>query len=231
MHRWKTDETDFAFSTWKELKAPHCSVPKPFLKARKMLFGRAGRPSLETKTAKPIEEIQEDCRVCPEFPSSLRRFKISVGTEGLIFNHWVQVHTIFRSSRPVIHVVAETTLFCAALFLHQQWTTEIWKSIQHRWTLVYLASSLLIFVVHRGSSYTSKDMKGTVKDFEVCLAEAPIATPRKIRVVKRYPAPSICNTNEFVLTPIARLVIKSAYYSKYLQPAAPWDQKFYVLRF
>lgn len=74
---------------------------------------RRVNPEKTANTGRTLDLIRDEFRLCKQNTSSLRRFKISVGTGELEFNHTVQVDTMFISHRPVLHMVELATDFTA----------------------------------------------------------------------------------------------------------------------
>lgn len=99
----------------------------------------------------------------------------------------VHVNAVLISSRPIFHIVAETTQICTASSLQNQTTTNIWKKIQYMRIFAHFCSPSYLFVVQR-SAYMSKKLRKVVEVFELFLDEALIKTPSAIQAVKSYPA-------------------------------------------
>lgn len=93
---------------------------------------------MNTETRKVIRKIQDKCRECQEYEGAPRILKITVGPENLQFNHRVVVDTMFITSRPVSHLVDESTHFKAAYFLRNQSANEIRKTIYRFWIYEYI---------------------------------------------------------------------------------------------
>lgn len=102
-----------------------------------MLLCRANGPLFDGSTTQSLKTIRESRRICTEFESALRTFEISVGSKELRFNYRVQVDIMSLDKRPVIHIVGEATHFCTGSFLLNKSTTEICKTIQDVWNLMY----------------------------------------------------------------------------------------------
>lgn len=153
-----------------------------------MHLWRANGPNFDLKITRSLEKIKDERKICSKLDSSPRRFKLSVASEELRFNHRVQGDTIFIDGRPVIDMVDEATHFCAVSFLHNLSTKELWKTIQNKWSLVYPGLSDYL-VVYQGTVKTSTEMKEIVAALGTCIDEAPIETPRAIGVFERYHAP------------------------------------------
>lgn len=78
-----------------------------------------------------LENVKDGCKICQKSSTIHRRFKLTVGTRDLKFNCRVQVDTTFIQERPLLQMVDEVTLFCAASFIREQSTKKIWNQIPH----------------------------------------------------------------------------------------------------
>lgn len=87
IHRWTADDIRFALYTKQELTTLHCIFGYPSVRALQMPQCRANKLSAGAQTAKVIKKIGDNCRVCKEVSSGPRRFKLTVGTQELRFNH------------------------------------------------------------------------------------------------------------------------------------------------
>lgn len=105
-----------------------------------------------------IKKIADGCDACKEYPPTPRRFKLTIGTKGLRFNHDVKVDTMFLQNRPVLHMVDMATHFCSSKFLRTQSTPDIWKSMLSKWMLMY-AGQPGHLSVDRGSAFKSENEK------------------------------------------------------------------------
>lgn len=100
-----------------------------------------------------------------------RRFKLTVGTDEVHFNHTVQIDTVLLSGKPVIHIVDMATHFCTASSLRSQSTKNIWHRIQSMWTLFYVGPPDLLSV-DQVSAYISNEMGQNLKADGVSLIQA-----------------------------------------------------------
>lgn len=188
IHNWTPNDVPYSLYTEGELRKIHKVFGHPSVTAASGLIKRALGGNLDTKTRRIIEIISDECHICKRNAQAPRRFKMTVGTDDLSFNHNIQVDTMFLNNRPVIHMVDLATHFCAAGFLKNQSAKEVWKSIQRLWNWVYLGPPDHI-TVDQGSNYTSKEFRGCIESSGVKLEEAPIENPGSIGTVERYHAP------------------------------------------
>lgn len=178
----------FALYTEEELRKIHRVFGHPSLEATWKLPKRASGGNLQLSARSTIAKIAEACDVCRMAASKPRRFKVTIGADGLCFNARVQEDTMFIRVKPVIHKVYEATYFSAAAFLRSQTAKEVWKAIQNIWVLVYMGPPDYL-VVDQGSNYISSELKLNAEAEGVRIDEAPIEIPGAVGTVERYNAP------------------------------------------
>ena len=188
IHKWAPDEVPFVFYTFKELQRIHTVFGHPSIKATRHLLRRAADRPLDRETKRSIQQIIEDCKTCTERSASPRRFKLTIGTANMRFNHEVQVDTMWINSKPVVHMVDTATHFTAARFINNQSSMEVWKAIRRMWTLLYCGPPDFL-AIDQGSNYTSKEFRAAARNDGINIREAPIETPGAIGIVERYHAP------------------------------------------
>lgn len=123
--------------------------------------------------------------MCADFAPYSRQFKLTAGAEELIFNQRAQLDTIFLSSGQVIYMLDESAPYCAALFLRNQSTSNILRSLLKIWSLLFIGCQYFL-MVDPSWPYTSKKMRKKVGAFGVRLEEAPIEARCVIGLVERY---------------------------------------------
>lgn len=135
-----------------------------------------------------MERLADNCRTCRDHASAPRRFKLTVGSDELSFNHRILLDTMFIDGRPVIHIIDEGTHYSAAGFLKSQTADAVWRVILNLWTLTYLGPPDFLSV-YQGSNYISKEFRSKAEAQGISIDEAPIETPGAIGLVERYHAP------------------------------------------
>lgn len=143
---------------------------------------------LEKDTWNSHKKLQDSCDTCKVKTAKTRHFKLTVGSDDFSFNHCLQADHMFLNAGPVLHVNHEATHCFATIFLLNQSSKEIWKSLQSLWFLPHLGPSDHLKFYH-GSAYTSTEMRINVPTTVMALLEAPIYSPGSIGVVERYHAP------------------------------------------
>lgn len=101
----------FALYTEDELRAIHRNFGHPSIRATEGLLKRAEGGVLDAATRSSIAQIATECKMCNTYGKAPRRFKLTVGADGLRFNHSVQVNTMFVHGKPVLHMVEVATHF------------------------------------------------------------------------------------------------------------------------
>lgn len=95
---------------------------------------------------------------------------------------------MFLPNIAVIHMVENSTQFCAAQFLKSHSSKDIWKSILWQWVLKYSSPPDYLHV-DQESGFISWEMAENAETAGISIREAKIETPRNIGAVKRYHAP------------------------------------------
>lgn len=103
--------------TFNELKTIHSTFSHPTVKATLNLLRRAIEADLDMETKQYITKITDHCSVCSRRISEPRRFKFTIGSYVLRFNHHVQVDTMWIDGKPDVHMVDTETKFTAARLL------------------------------------------------------------------------------------------------------------------
>lgn len=125
IHKWGMKCLPYVLYTNDELQKIHKGFGHPSVKSMYNLLKRASGSNLRGSLKKELDKIVEECNICRSDPGKPRRFKLTTGTEELMFNHIVTVDTMFIEGRPVLHLVDESTHYLAACFLKSQSTDDI----------------------------------------------------------------------------------------------------------
>lgn len=133
-------------------------------------------------------KIAENCTICKRTAGALRRFKITVGSGELRFNHDLHVDTMFIKNRPVLQLVDLGTHFCDYQILKSQTSSEFWRTIAQIWSLVYLGPPEVLSV-DPGTNFISEETRFNCHSSGVRLKGSPIKTPGAIGTVERYHSP------------------------------------------
>lgn len=142
----KPEDLKYAPYTESELRKLHRVFGHPSVQALYNLLKRANPEGVEGSMRKKLEEIISACDTCVRHGAKHRRFKVTIGTDDLRFNHNVAVYAMYINSRPVLHLVDEATHFNAARFLRNKTSNHVWKTVLKCWSRVYLGPLDLLHV-------------------------------------------------------------------------------------
>lgn len=117
VRRWKPTDLHCILYTEQELRTLHRSFDHPSVEVLEKLLDGATGSRLERSTMDSVEEIKINCTICRKTATDPSRFKLTVGSAELKFNHSVQVDTMFIHRPPVLHMIDEATHFCTTRFL------------------------------------------------------------------------------------------------------------------
>ena len=134
----------YVLYTEDELRKIHRGFGHPSVRSTYHLLRRASGEDLDKKVKQQLDKISDDCKICLRNAATPRRFRLTVGTDELRFNHRVVVDTMFIQNKPIIHLVDESTHFTAACFLKNQTASEIWNCIRRIWILTYMGPPRLL---------------------------------------------------------------------------------------
>lgn len=188
VHRWKTEDLSYSLYTETELRKLHRVFGHPSVSALSGLL-KGARPEQMTPTVREaLEEITQECTTCATYASKPRRFKLTVGSNDLRFNHTVAIDVMYLSGKPVLHAVDEATHFNAAMFLRNQSSQEVWKTLLRCWTRLYLGPPDYLHV-DQGTNFVSKEFLSSAEADGIEVTQAPIESPNTMSHVERYHAP------------------------------------------
>lgn len=130
-------ENDFFRQIWNQNNLPYVLYTEKQLKCLHRNFGHRSASALY-RLLKRADYIDTNENTLRKYASAPRRFKLTMGSDDLKFNHVVAVDMIFISKRPILHVVDEATHFMAARFLRNHSSTEVWNALLRCWSRIYL---------------------------------------------------------------------------------------------
>lgn len=136
IRRWRASDEPFSLHSEEEIIRIRRSFGHPSVNATTRLLRKAIAGRIDSGVTRTLKNIEEACITCKKYERKQRRFKLTIGTDGMRFNHTVEVDTIFIEGKPAIQMIDVATHFCAADFLRKQSTEAIWKKIQMLWSLV-----------------------------------------------------------------------------------------------
>lgn len=187
-HKWTQSTIPYVLYTNTELEKLHRNFGHPSASALHKLLKRADISKVSLKTMESIEDIVRRCTICQKYSPAPRRFKITVGTEDLKFNHVVAVDLMFISKKPILHVVDEATHFMGAQFLKSHSSADVWKALLRCWSRLYLGPPDHLRI-DQGSNFVSQEFLDCATTEGIIVLEAPIESPSTMSHVERYHGP------------------------------------------
>ena len=188
IHRWKPEEIYYSMFTEQELKRLHRSFGHPTVNALVNILRRAQPDKTNKNIEEAISQLTKACITCATNAAKPRRFKLTIGTEDLRFNHIVAADIMFLNHKPVLHVVDEATHYQSAAFLHKQKSNDVWKCFLRCWSRIYLGPPDFLDV-NQGSNFISKDFLNNADAEGISVLPVPIESPHSISHVERYHSP------------------------------------------
>lgn len=134
-----------------------------------------------------VRKIADGCDRFKAQEPTPRRFNLPVCSSEVLFNHIVQVDTMFIYSLSVLHMLDTANHFCSAAFLKSQSSRDRWKTLLSHWMQIYVGMPDYL-AVDDGSGFKSTKIHQNVEGAGVTLREAPMETPGAIGTVERYHA-------------------------------------------
>lgn len=184
-HQWNPDVANFSEG---ELKRLHRSFGHPSVSALYKILQRARPDEVDSTTKAEIEKLTQECDPCARHATKPRRFKLTTGAEDGRFNHVVAVDIMYIQSKPVLHIVDETTHFASGTWLRRVSSADLWKAFTRAWSHMYMGPPDYLRV-DQGSQFVSKEFKSSVEFAGIKLLEAPIESPGTMSHVERYHGP------------------------------------------
>ncbi len=156
IHKWKRGDIGYSLYTEAELKKLHKSFGHPSVSALVNVLKRARPNEMSSEVQKTISDIVKTCLTCSVHASRPKRFKLTVGTDDLRFNHIVAIDITYISNKPILHVVDEATHYNAALFLTKISSETVCRALLKCWSQIYLGPPDFLRV-DQGSQFVSKE--------------------------------------------------------------------------
>lgn len=115
----------FLYCTYQEISRINRTLGNPTIKATGYILRRASGDELDRETREPIYNISQGCGILKIHAATPRRFKLTRGTNDLLFNHVVQIDTMFIHNRQILRMVDTAKNLCAESFFRSHYTKEI----------------------------------------------------------------------------------------------------------
>lgn len=100
--KWDAKEVMY---TWTELERLHLHFFHPSAQKLLNLLKRGTPDRLTADTPQVIQDIVNKCRGCKRFGIRPYRFRVSVPSDEVIFNHEVAIDLFWVGGNPVLHIV------------------------------------------------------------------------------------------------------------------------------
>ena len=188
IHKWEPCDVSHSLYSEQELRKLHRTFGHPSASALIKVLKAARPEQMTPEVRNNVMNIVKSCVTCSTYASKPKRFKITVGTEDLCFNHIVAVDIMYISKKPVLHVVDEATHFCSALFLNKVSSSHVWKALLKCWSRVYLGPPDHLRI-DQGSQFVSQEFLESCEAEGISVLPAPIESPSTMSHVERYHGP------------------------------------------
>ena len=99
---------------------------------------RLSRPYDEQKGLRQfLYELSSSCDTCQELSTGPTRFKVSMLTDNILFNHEVAIDLLWLSKQPVLQVIDIHRCFNHAAFIGDKTPSGLWDTFLSCWTTLY----------------------------------------------------------------------------------------------
>ncbi|CDF37987.1 unnamed protein product [Chondrus crispus] len=188
VHNWKSEDVVNSLYSEKELRKLHRNFGHPSVSALTNLLKRANPDHMDREVQDVIMRLTKACTTCATHASRPRRFKLTVGTNDLKFNHTLAVDIMTLNGKPLLHVVDEATHYTSAVFLNRQRASDTWKGLLRCWSRVYLGPPDFLRM-DQGTNFIAKEFVESATAEGITVLPAPIESPSTMSHVERYHAP------------------------------------------
>jgi hypothetical protein len=166
----------------------HRSFGNPSVNELTNVLNRARPEEDGSQFRKLISKITQNCHVCSMTASKPRRFKLTIGSEDIRFNHCVALDVMYLIGRPVLHVVCEQTHYQAARFLKNMSAEETWRTFSSFWRHTYLGPPDFIRI-DQGTNFVAEKFASSAMADGIKICEAPVESPETMSHCERYHGP------------------------------------------
>src|ERR1700721_4346368 len=167
-----------------ELRQLHCRFGHPSVRRLLRVLQRAGYESVEQRA---IEHLTKYCHQCQLNGKAPGRFKFTLKDDHE-FNWCIIIDVIYLDSKPVLHVIDESTAFQAAKFLKDMSAKSTWDTLRICWIDVYQGPPDII-VSDAGKNFASEEFRQHATSMGISVKEVPVEAHNSVGKVERYHAP------------------------------------------
>lgn len=168
------------YLTEAELRRLHRRFGHPSAKRLEKLLTRAGH-DIDKKS---LEYLTKYCHFCQKHGKSPGRFRFTL-RDDVEFNFNIIVDIFYINSRPVLHIVDESTRFSAGKFLQNISAKHTWEVLKMCWIDTYLGPPDLI-TTDAGKNFVSKEFKEYTGTMGIRVKTVPVEAHNSIGMVERY---------------------------------------------
>jgi Reverse transcriptase (RNA-dependent DNA polymerase) len=181
-----TVPTTIAYLTEPELRQLHRRFGHPAVERLIAVLNRAGHS--DPKHQELLRKITQFCTLCQRHGQSPRRFKFTLRSDNVEFNHTIYVDVMYINNSPILHVVDEATRFQATRWLDNMSAQHTWDMLRACWIDTYLGPPDLI-VHDAGTNFTAQEFKQNAHILHIRTKAVPTEAAQSMGIVERYHAP------------------------------------------
>jgi hypothetical protein len=179
-------QTAIAYLTEPELRQLHRRFGHPAVERLATVLNRAGYD--DPKHHGLLQKITDYCSFCQKHGQSPRRFKFTLRSDSVAFNHTIYADVLYIDNSPVLHVVDEATRFQAARWLDNMTAQHTWDVLRTCWIDTYLGPPDLI-VHDAGTNFTAQEFKQNAHVLHIRTKVVPTEAAQSMGIVERYHHP------------------------------------------
>lgn len=183
--KWEPKRTLF---TRAELHRLHLHFFHPNARKLYNLIKRVRPEDVSPATVKVLEEIAEQCKVCKQHSPRPYRFRVSIPSDEIVFNHAVALDLVWLDGNPAIHVVDTHTHYQNAVLLQGKSASAVWDTFVEAWASVYVGYPNRMRVDQDGI-FTSKFWDQVTSLHGIELQLSGVESHNSIGSGERYHAP------------------------------------------
>lgn len=171
------------FLTETELRRLHRRFGHPSVQRLHRILERSGH-DVEMQA---IEYLTKYCEHCQKHGRSPGRFSFTI-KDDINFNYNIIVDILYIESKPVLHIVDDSTRFQAGRWLKSISAKHVWDQLRACWIDTYLGPPDLIST-DAGKQFTSREFKQYAANMGTTVKTVPVEAHHSIGLVERYHGP------------------------------------------
>ncbi|CDF34787.1 unnamed protein product [Chondrus crispus] len=183
--RWDLHEVMY---TRTELERLHLHFFHPSVQKLLNLLKRGTPDRVKNDTPTIIQDIVDECAGCKRFGIRPYRFRVSLPSDEVIFNHEVAVDLFWVGGNPILHVVDTHTGYQNVALPKSLSARHVWDAFLEAWVTVYVGIPNRIRA-DQGSVFTSKFWDDITTLHGIDLQLSGTQSHNSIGIGERYHAP------------------------------------------